>query len=105
MRIIIQKVAEGGVPRDQSKTPPRMERWMCLIEIVQQIWRTGDIPQELGWTVLILIKKGTTNTWGIGLLEILCKVVELLIDTRLHTSLHLHGVLHGFRSGRGTGRQ
>ena len=36
-------------------------------------------------------------------METLWKVVEALIDTRLHASLHTHNVLHGFRSGRGTG--
>ena len=34
-----------------------------------------EIPQELGWTVLVLIPKGTTNKFGIGLLETLLKVV------------------------------
>ena len=33
--------------------------------------------------VLILIPKGTTDTRGIGLLETLWKVVEVLINTRL----------------------
>ena len=51
------------------------------------MWRTGDIPQDLGWTVLVLIPKGTTYTWGIGILDTLWKVVEALIDTCLRASL------------------
>ena len=50
----------------------------------------------MGWVVLVLIPKGTTNTRGISLLETLWKVVEFLIDTRLLASLHMHYVLHGF---------
>ena len=50
---------------------------------------------------MFLITKGTTDTWGIGLMETLCKVVEALIDTRLHASLQLHDVLHRFWSKRG----
>ena len=45
------------------------------------MWRTGEITQDLGWTVLVLIPKGTNVTRGIGLLETLWKVVEVLIDT------------------------
>ena len=48
------------------------------------MWHTGGIPQELVWTVLVLIPKGTTDTRVIGLLETLWKVVEALIDTFLH---------------------
>ena len=52
---------------------------------------------------MILIPKGTTYTWVIGLLDTLWKVVEALIDTRLCASIQFHDVLHEFRSGRGSG--
>ena len=80
-----------------------MELCLCLVDIVQHMWRTGEIPQELGWTIPVLIPKGTTNTQDIGLLETLWKVVEALIDTRLRSILQLHDVLNGLRSRRGTG--
>ena len=70
--------------------------------IIQHMWRTGDIPQELEWSVLVPIPTGTTYTWGIRLLETLWKVVETLIDNRLRASLHFHDILHGSRYGRGT---
>ena len=44
---------------------------MCLVDIVQNIWRTGEIPQELGCNVLFLIPKGTTYKRVIRLLETL----------------------------------
>ena len=56
---------------------------MCLVDMVQHMGRTVEILQELGWTVLVLIPKGTADTQGICLLDTLCKVVETLIDTRL----------------------
>ena len=62
------------------------------------MWHTGEIPQEMGWTVLVLLPKGTTDTRGIGMLETLWKMVEASIDTRLHASPQMHNVLHGFRS-------
>ena len=76
---------------------------MFLVDIVQHMWRIGDIPQYLGWTVLVLIPKGTTNTRDIGLLETLWKVVEALIETSIRASLQMHEIQHGFRAGRGTG--
>ena len=94
---------QEAYPGEQSKTPPRRELWLCLVDIVQHIWRTGEIPQELGWTVLVLIPKSTTNIRGFRLLETLWKVVEVLINTCISASLHMHDVLHGFRSRRGTG--
>ena len=62
-------------PGGQSKTPLRRERWVCLVDLVHRMWCTGVIPQDLGWTILILIPKVTTNTRGIFLLETLWKVV------------------------------
>ena len=64
-------MAVRGVPQGELEDPLWTERWICLVDINQHMWRTGEIPQELGWTVLVLIPKGTTDTWGIGLLETL----------------------------------
>ena len=47
------------------------------------MWENGSIPTELGWTVLVLIPKNNPDTWGIGLLEVVWKVVEAVIDTRI----------------------
>ena len=52
---------------------------------------------------MALIPKGSTDTWGIGLLETLLKVVEALIDTSLRTSIHFHNVIQGFWDRIGTG--
>ena len=73
------------------------------MDIVQHMRQTGEIPQDLGLTVLIPIPKGITDTRGIGLLETIWKVVEALIHTHLRASLQFHDVLHGFQDGRWTG--
>ena len=57
----------------------------------------------MGWAVLFLFPKGKMDTWGVGLLESLCKVVYAIIDTLLGESFCLHDVVHGFRTGRGRG--
>ena len=48
---------------------------MCLVDLVKNMWRTGEIPQDFGWTVLVVIPKGTTDTRCIRLLETLWRVV------------------------------
>ena len=59
----------------------------------------------MGWTILLLIPKEDTDNRGIGLLELLWKVVEVIIDTRLRASFHLHSILHGFCVGRVIGTE
>ena len=51
---------------------------------------------------MVLIPKGNSGDFsGIGLLEVLWKVLEKVIDTQLSSSIDLHDALHGFRAGRG----
>ena len=51
---------------------------MGLVDTVHHMWHTGEIPQELIWTLLVLIPKGTTTTRGIGLLEETCATTCLI---------------------------
>ena len=51
---------QEAYPNENSNTSLRTERWMCLVDIVQHVWSMGEIPQDLGWAVLVLIPKWTT---------------------------------------------
>ena len=62
----------------------------------------GKIPQQLTWVIVVLLPKGRGDYRGIGLLELLWKVVERIMDRQLN-ALPLHEVLHGCWNGRGTG--
>ena len=53
--------------------------------------------------MLVLIQKFNTDTQGIGLMEVVWKVVEVVIDTHIKTVVQFHDVLHGFSAGMGTG--
>ena len=64
----LKKWLQEAYPREGSTPSPRNERCMSLVDIVQRMWRTGETPQELGWTVLVLIPKVSNDTWGVGLL-------------------------------------
>ena len=79
--------------------PPNLEHWQNLEDIIQFMWHPGDIPMEMGWTILVLIPKGNTDTRGIELLDSLWKLVEENIDAHLRESVLLHNILHGLRHG------
>ena len=69
---------------------------MQLVEIVQYMCIIGEMRQELGWTILIFIPRGNTDTQGIRLMEMLWNFVEALIDAHLRSIIRFHDVLHGF---------
>ena len=49
-----------------------------------------------------MILKGGKYYCDIGLVEVMCKVVVVIINRRFTSSITYHNALHGFRSGRGT---
>ena len=65
------------------------------------MWETGSIPIELGWNVLVILPKGNSYNRGVGMLDVVSKVVEVVIYTRITTVFQFHNILHRFRAGRG----
>ena len=62
----------------------------------------GCVPQQMLWMVIVLLRKGGGNYRGIGLLDPIWKVLEVVMDNRLKIQYY-HDCLHGFLAGRGTG--
>ena len=83
--------------------PPNPNQWIKLVYILYFMWDTGSILAELEWTVLVLVTNINSDTQEIGLLEIVYKVLEVVIDTRVNAIVQLHYVFHGFHGGRLTG--
>ena len=50
---------------------------------------------------MILLPKGKGEYRGIGLVEVICKMITTMINNRLRMDISLHDVLHAFRHGRG----
>ena len=73
------------------------------MEIIQTAFRDGDLAEEATWQAVVLIPKGKGDYRGIGLVEVMWKVVAVILKLRLTSSITFHDVLHGFRAGRGTG--
>ena len=79
------------------------DTWGILVRLVQHVWETGEIPQQMLWTTIVLIPKGNSGDFrGIGLLDSIWKVIERVLDQRL-SEIPLHESLHGFRAQRGCG--
>ena len=52
---------------------------------------------------MVLIPKGKRDYCGIGLVEVIWKVVAMILNYRLTASITFHNFLHGFQAGHGTG--
>ena len=75
-----------------------------LIKIIQTCFATGTLPKALHISTLVLIPKPNSRDYrGIGLLEILWKLMTAIIDNRLRSTIKFQDEIHGFRKARGTG--
>ena len=52
---------------------------------------------------MVLTPKGKKDYCGIGLVEVMWKVVAEILNLRLKASITFHDFLHRFRAGCGTG--
>ena len=77
--------------------------WERVVELIQTAFRDGELAEEATWQAVVLFPKGKGEYRGIGLVEVMWKVVAVILNRRLTSSITFHNVLHGFRAGRGTG--
>ena len=91
----------GGGEESEIRTDEG--HWERVVELFQTAFRDGDLAEEATWLAVVLIPKGKGDYWGIGLVEVMWKVVAVILNLRLTSSITFHDVLHGFRAGRGTG--
>ena len=52
-------------PAENSTTTPKPTQCLELVEPVQFMWESRSIHTELGWNVLVLIRKVNSGTWGV----------------------------------------
>ena len=60
------------------------------------------MAEEATWQAMVMVPKGKGEFWGIGLVEVIWKLLSLILHRRL-AAIQRHEVIHGFREGRGTG--
>ena len=70
------------------------------MRLCQHICRMGEIPQRMLLAIVVLIPKGSSGDFrGIGLLEVVWKLLERVLNLLL-SQVPSHDYLHGFRAGR-----
>jgi hypothetical protein len=75
-----------------------------LVKIIQSSFETGTLPKALHISTLVLIPKPNSRDYrGIGLLEIIRKLMTAIIDNRLRSTIEFQDEIHRFRKSRGTG--
>jgi Reverse transcriptase (RNA-dependent DNA polymerase) len=72
------------------------------MELIQYVFHSGELPQRLCYTNLVLIPKSGGGVRGIGLLEPIWKVISTIIKNRIVDSINFDDSLHGFLPERGT---
>ena len=94
-----------GVEREKKEeegNAGKLDTWHTFVRLIQKVWEIGCIPQQILWMVIVLLPKGRGNYRGIGLLDPIWKVLEVVMDNRLKI-LDYHDCLHDFLAGHGTG--
>ena len=61
------------------------------------------LAKESTWQAVVMIPMVKKDYCGIGLVEMMWKVVTAILNRRLTASIAYHDFLHGFQAGRSTG--
>jgi hypothetical protein len=72
--------------------------------LVQDCFEGKTIPQEFSYEILCLILKSEQGKYrGIGLLDVIYKLLSMIIHIHIQNAIQFHPALHGFRHSHGTG--
>ena len=80
-----------------------MANWNMVVSLVRAALGEGPLAEESMWKSVVLIPKGRGEYQGIGLVEVVWKVVAAILNYRLTDSINYHNFLHGFWTYHGTG--
>jgi hypothetical protein len=92
---------KGWLAAATKEERPDRTRWDALVTVVGHKWQTGELPNVLPWSMMVLLPKPGGSSQGIVLLEVLWKLLKSIIDGRLKAAISFQDALHGFRPGRG----
>ena len=98
-----EEEGEGKTDNKEGEGGPTEPNWERLVDLIQTAFREGRLAEESTWWAVVLIPKGENDYCGIGLVEVMWKVVAEILNFPLTASITYHDFLHGFRAGCGTG--
>ena len=73
--------------RGREGTREGAENWARVVELVQTAFRDGELAKEATWQAVVLIPKGKKDYRGIGLVEVMLKVVAAILNCRFTSSI------------------
>ena len=97
------KENRGATAVQPVKEPTEADNWEMVVELVQSEFREEKLVEEATWQAVVLIPKRKKYYQGIGLVEVMWKVVADILNRWLTASITFHDFLHGFRAGHGIG--
>ena len=98
----LHRAKKAEDPENDTNHVGAGKMWDEFVKLCSSVWMTGTIPQQMCWVVTVKIPKGGGEYWGIGLLELIWKVLERVMDNWLENII-LHNSLHGCLARQGTG--
>ena len=96
---------DGGGEKGEIRKDDKAgaDNWVRVVDLVQTAFRERDMAEESTRQAVVLIPKGKGDYRGIGLVEVMWKLVVVILNRRFTSSITFHDVFHVFRAGRGTG--
>ena len=61
------------------------DNWAWVVELVQTAFWEGELAEESTWQAVVLIPKGGKYYRGIGLVEVMWKVMAVILNRRFIT--------------------
>ena len=77
---------ETGGPEDPA-TQGGADNWTRFVDLSQTAFREGELAEEARWQAVVLIPKGKKDYRGIGLVEVMWKVVAAILNLRFTASI------------------
>ena len=65
--------------------------WAKVVELTQTAFREGNMAEEATWQVVVMVPKGKGEFRGIGLVEVVWKILSLILHRRL-AAIQLHAL-------------
>ena len=84
--------------RDDS---PDAINWLKVVAIVQKSFQDGTLAKECTCQIVVLIMKGRGKFRGIGIVKVLWKAIESLLNCQVMAPISFQDTIHRFRVGLG----
>ena len=76
------KATEKGEEKTAAEAEGE-EMWEKVVELTQTAFREGRLAEEATWQAMVMVPKGKGEFRGIGLVEVIWKLLSLILHRRL----------------------